>query len=415
MPKIDLNAVTTDGTADQINKDLEAKLKELMAQDRALENELLMRATNDGDLRMLVDVYTDRVAEKDNRLKDGSALVLASANGKGVDTRKGGGTGSPEAEAVYQRLLQMLGTPMNIEDWLDRASRESRQGKTYEEFVLNFLDALEDNRDQLVMISGRPVPNSIVTNNRYVERLTNAFNAVQKELGVAHKDDPMQVAKAMSDEIGRLKAIPISATIDEATILAEVVKVTGVPSLKDETLEKYMDRVGNADLVTFRTNVAMTLGIPRTRKGQPDMTDAEWHTELVKGAGWYSAAWKSLFEAAIDPKNVFKLDADKAEKLNIVNLVKAMVDAAVANSPAKVLTDPSAQEISDYLYNQLGYKDAQLNGKNAYQLFVMLTGYVNAEIRNHYSGLSAKPVSLRSAELVDDYKLRTLPTPAPAV
>jgi hypothetical protein len=222
-------------------------------------------------------------------------------------------------------------------------------------------------------------------------------------------------SKQLSAAIVKIDDLGKTGTLDEATILAEVVKVTGVPSVKDDTLKKYLDRIGNAELVTFRTDVAKTLGIPRKLDGQPALTDAEWHTELVKGAGWYSAAWKNLFQAAIDPKNVFKLEAAKAEKLNIVNLVKAMVDAAVANSPAKVLTDPSAQEISDYLYNQLGYNGTQLNGKNAYQLFAMLTSYVNTQIRNHYSGLSATPTGIRGAEVVDDYKLNELPTPAPAI
>jgi hypothetical protein len=248
MPKIDLNTVKTDDTADSIYDKLQEELEVLMAQDRTLENELLMRATNDGDLRMLVAVYTDRVAEKENRLKDGSGLVLASAaNSKGVGATPKGSTNDDNPVALrfgLDWLAEHSAIVEEAEKSFDTVKRLRHAGVPFQQLVMGLLDAIEqDPRKFVVDTSGHLVPTQWVTDQKYQDRLQTAFNSVLLELSLDITGDPAHRASQARDAIQKLRALPAAPVTTEAEELYKLVTSKLAHDPKKESVADYLKRI----------------------------------------------------------------------------------------------------------------------------------------------------------------------------
>lgn len=265
MPKFNLDNVKTDGTADQINKDLEARLEALIAADRALDNELTMRATNDGDLRMLVDLFEERVTSKEDRLKGGTELTLSSGTGAGLSPKGGTDANATATKLGLDLLADHAGMVSEAELSLDYLKRLRHSGVPFQQLSAALLDAIEKDPRSFVMGTTGLVPAQWVADQDYRDRLQTAFNALLMELSVPITGDPAHRVTEARDVIRKLRAIPATPVTTGADELYTLLTTKLSHDPKTESPKDYLARVElllqSTGARTVLTEIGTHLGI----------------------------------------------------------------------------------------------------------------------------------------------------------
>lgn len=397
MPKFDSSKVKVDGKAAEVFEDVQKRIEANLVKISVLAQELRDRATNGGDLLEMDTLVTEELASLESRLR--GEVAVASSNGKGVGVPQKGAVDStnPQADVTYQRLLQALGSPARIEDLVERTEREARQGPAFEEFVLNFLDALEDDRDRLVMVSHRPVPNSIVENGRYNERVLTALKAVYKV--VTGKDtlpaDPKDAAHTMVTEISKLKATPIAPAATEADEFYKLVTRMEAHDPTTESVQDYLTRVvtnlRGQGVTAFLNAIGKTEGVDRLDKE----SNEDYLGRLIKkgkvGGGNIGDFLDKIGKASTMTRKSGESDEDYATRI-----------FGMAARDHKTFVD-----MYTWL-KKLGVDTVLMDGTDAFTLFTLYVQIRNTAITKHNKGLGVKGVgSLKNLTPLSEHPVPT--------